>query len=217
MSFTLSAAENVVVPGQNILMKQNYKYLFSLLIHKMILCLHDITENPKNPWQMTPQELRDLLTNNKEITDIHFDDGRAGVIKYAPGILKPYMERIIVTIFIVPNWIILGAPEKEKYSEFLTWAQLKSMHEWGFEIGSHSLNHPDLTKCTDDQLYLEMKMSKDLIKQFLGITTTKFAYPYGLYDERVMHAAAQHYSTAFALNSKLLSNYEVPRKIVLHG
>jgi peptidoglycan/xylan/chitin deacetylase (PgdA/CDA1 family) len=183
----------------------------------MILCLHDITENPTNPWQLTPKELKDILINNKDITEIHFDDGRAGVLKYASEILKPYMNKIQKTIFLVPNWMIIGAPEKEKYSEFLTWSEARSLYELGFEIGSHSLNHPDLTKCSNDQLYMEMRMSKDLIKQFLGITPTKFAYPYGIYDEKVMHMVAQYYSTAFALNSKFLSNYEIPRKIVLHG
>lgn len=182
----------------------------------MIICLHDISEKPKNVWQITPKELIKLLEENKDITEIHFDDGRAGVLKYAPYILKPYMDRINVTLFLVPNWINFGAPETEKYSEFLTWSQARDLYDWGFEIGSHTLNHPDLTVCSDDELYLEMKMSKGLIKQFIGITVTKLAYPYGKFNDKVKINAAPFYNSAFALKSEFLSNYEIPRKIVLH-
>lgn len=181
----------------------------------MIVCLHDIAENPVNEWQITPRELKEIA-ENKEITELHFDDGRAGVLKFAPYILKPYMDRIKVTLFLVPNWINIGAPVHERYSKFLTWSQARTLYELGFEIGSHTLNHPDLRTLPDGALYSELKESKDTITQFLGIEPKRIAYPYGLFNETVKIAASRHYSYGFALRSNDLSNFEISRRIYIH-
>lgn len=53
----------------------------------------------------------------------------------------------------------------------------------GFEIGSHSATHPDLTKTSD--LAYEVLTSKRKLEARLNYTIKCFCYPYDLFDERV--------------------------------
>jgi len=56
----------------------------------------------------------------------------------------------------------------------------------GFEIGSHSLTHPDLTKTS--KLYDEVYLSKIKLESYLGFRINCFSYPYGKYNLRVKRA-----------------------------
>ncbi|MHA1225156.1 MAG: polysaccharide deacetylase family protein [Candidatus Hodarchaeales archaeon] len=55
-----------------------------------------------------------------------------------------------------------------------------------FEIGSHSLSHPeDLKKLDDRKLTEEIAGSKVYLEQIIEMPVTKFCYPSGRYDDRV--------------------------------
>ncbi len=56
------------------------------------------------------------------------------------------------------------------------------------ELGSHTMSHPDLRKLDDDRLELELTHSKDAIEALTGRSCRTFAYPFGLFDERVERA-----------------------------
>jgi len=67
------------------------------------------------------------------------------------------------------------------------------------ELGSHSLTHPDLRKLDDEALAFELADSKTAVERITGRPCRTFAYPYGLYDERVVRAVgAAGYELAFA-------------------
>jgi peptidoglycan/xylan/chitin deacetylase (PgdA/CDA1 family) len=61
----------------------------------------------------------------------------------------------------------------------LTWAQLRSMHATGIEIGSHTCSHPRLSQHTASQQLEELRRSKTVIEQQLGVVVEHFCYPYG--------------------------------------
>jgi len=75
----------------------------------------------------------------------------------------------------------------------MSWQQVRDLQNvYGWEIGSHSINHPNLTTLSDAQLDEELELSKqNLVDQGLRVTT--FATPYGAYDLRVLAAAAKYY------------------------
>ena len=70
--------------------------------------------------------------------------------------------------------------------EPLRWHEIGDMIESDLvSIGSHTVRHPNLTTCTDEQLRDELVDSKALIAQRTGKACSLFCYPGGAYDARV--------------------------------
>lgn len=70
--------------------------------------------------------------------------------------------------------------------EPLGWNEIGDMIESSLiSIGSHTVRHPNLTTCTDEQLRDELVSSKALIAQKTGKACSLFCYPGGAYDARV--------------------------------
>ena len=63
--------------------------------------------------------------------------------------------------------------------KLMTSADILQLHKWGFEIGSHSWSHPDLRRCTPEQVFDEIaSLNRFLIAAGLP-TPVSFAYPGG--------------------------------------
>ena len=79
-------------------------------------------------------------------------------------------------------------------SSALTWDHLRAMKEGGFEVGSHTLSHCDLTKRREGEdmdAYLarvvsELRVSKEIIDEQLHQDTIYLAFPYGEYNQRIL-------------------------------
>jgi peptidoglycan/xylan/chitin deacetylase (PgdA/CDA1 family) len=116
---------------------------------------------------------------------INLDDGYRSTYEIAYPILKKY--GFTASLFIYTDFI--GASANS-----LTWDQLQKMKADGFEVGSHSLSHCDLTKKKqgeDEEQYIErirreLVESKQIIDKELNQNTTYFAFPYGEYNHRVL-------------------------------
>jgi len=116
---------------------------------------------------------------------ITLDDGYRSIYKSAYPILKRY--GYTATLFIYTDFI-------EASGNALSWKQLRELKAAGFEIGSHSISHADLTKKLpheDDQTYWsritrELRNSKEIIDRELNQDTQFFAYPYGNYNQQVL-------------------------------
>lgn len=81
-------------------------------------------------------------------------------------------------------------------------------------FGSHTVSHPLLTSCSDEQLRHELQESRRFIEQITGEPVDLFAYPSGDYDLRVLQAVAvSGYRAAFALDTRRLGelSFEIPR------
>ena len=104
------------------------------------------------------------------------------------------------TFFVCPG--LFGATHPDVAGEegvLLDEAAARDLHEAGMELGSHSLTHPDLCKLSDAELAVELRDSKQGVEAITGRPCRLFAYPYGLYDERVVRAVGvAGYELAFA-------------------
>jgi peptidoglycan/xylan/chitin deacetylase (PgdA/CDA1 family) len=49
----------------------------------------------------------------------------------------------------------------------------------GFEVGNHTFNHVNLTKCSEEEIIDEVKRSNDIIEERTGIPVAGLAYPFG--------------------------------------
>jgi len=79
----------------------------------------------------------------------------------------------------------------------LTTRQVHSMIAAGWEVGAHTLTHPDLTTVDDATLRREVAGSRTLLQRRLGVPVNAFCYPAGRNDARVRAAVrAAGYKTA---------------------
>ncbi|MCU1329502.1 MAG: Polysaccharide deacetylase [Bryobacterales bacterium] len=73
-------------------------------------------------------------------------------------------------------------PVKEanpEVSGFLSWDDVLTLQARGFEIGSHTMEHPILARVTPEYLAAELRESKLSIEQRTGRECSSFAYPNG--------------------------------------
>ena len=105
-----------------------------------------------------------------------FDDGSEGTLTTALPILQEC--GFTGTAYIVYNYIGAGG--------YLGIDQIRELYASGWEIGSHSLNHVNLTERTDRQ-QKEIVDSRRKLQDSLGLPVLTFAYPFGAYDEDSVH------------------------------
>jgi len=110
----------------------------------------------------------------------------------------------------------LGAPELR----LLNQEGLIKVAAKGVAIGSHSRTHPKLTRISPAQLSEEVRGSLDDL-QAIGLSRPLFfAYPYGVYDDKVQKAMKEAgLQGAFTIKSGMVppnqNPYEIPRIEVL--
>ncbi len=110
-----------------------------------------------------------------------FDDGFDSVYRYAWPLLK--QRNMTATVYIIAgfagsldSWDVKIGWRRFRH---LSWEQVRSLGDSGIEIGSHSLNHPDLTRLGDDALRFELQESRSVISENTGLTARSFSIPFG--------------------------------------
>jgi len=86
---------------------------------------------------------------------------------------------------------------------FLSWDQVREMVDGNIEMGSHTVNHPILTKISFDSAMNELILSKNMIQKEINQEVDSFAYPNGRlgdFDNNIIvHAKNLGFKTAFTL------------------
>ena len=139
---------------------------------------------------------------------ITFDDGYKNLAKYVLPFLKK--NKIKATCFIVSNSIGKYNYWDEQNKSFtkrkiMSLKQIKSWVSAGLEIGSHTLNHHDLTTLSNDDKLIEITKPIEILKKKLGIKVKTFSYPFGKYDNKSKYIVKKNYK--YAVNTKR-SRYE---------
>ena len=78
----------------------------------------------------------------------------------------------------------------------LSWGEVREMQQQGIVFGAHTCTHPDLTRLPLDQVEAEVRDSKVIIEDTLGVPVTCSAYPYGRYDRRIREIVRRHFTCA---------------------
>ena len=107
--------------------------------------------------------------------------------------------------------------------EAITIEDLKEMNRHpSMNIGSHTLSHPILTKCSEDLARKEIVESKNVLEKWINQPITSFAYPNGNFSTREINILKENgYDIAFSTQQKYLFNhapintYAIPRFDVL--
>lgn len=101
-----------------------------------------------------------------------FDDGSDTVYSTA----QPIMQRYGFTGVSYIVYYTIGL------THYMNVDQIQALHAAGWEIGSHSLSHKDLTMPPYRQEN-EIVQSRRMLEALLGVPVLSFAYPFGAYDE----------------------------------
>jgi peptidoglycan/xylan/chitin deacetylase (PgdA/CDA1 family) len=85
----------------------------------------------------------------------------------------------------------VGGPVCPAWDGMMNWKQLQELVQDGHEIGSHSMSHPILPGCSEDQIFDEVNQSRQILQARLNIPVESFCYPNGNYDTRTLKALQQ--------------------------
>ncbi|MHB1651796.1 MAG: polysaccharide deacetylase family protein [Desulfitobacteriaceae bacterium] len=167
-----------------------------------VLYYHSVSSSdPKNPLRMPPKEFEKQMAylsqhsyhtvSPSQLSDffngkgtlplnpilVTFDDGYNDNYTNALPIIKKF--GFTATVFVIVN--IVGK------NGHMSWGELEELAHEGWQIGSHTLSHSDLTKLDPSKLTREVKYSKELLEDHFG--PIKFlAYPSGTYNSKVEKA-----------------------------
>ncbi len=144
---------------------------------------------------ITVTELVNVLIHGGDLPSrpvvITFDDGNVDVHQNA----FPIMHELgfVGTMYIVANRL------QSKY--FVDVEQIQVMADDGWEIGSHSMTHTDLT--TDHSIAnFEIRQSMLTLEDATGEAVSSFAYPYGKTDDFLSTKVSEYgYSSGMGLGA----------------
>jgi peptidoglycan/xylan/chitin deacetylase (PgdA/CDA1 family) len=208
----------------------------------LVLCYHAVSDDWPSPLAVTSQQFADQVRYLAErgyrgvtfteaalepagkVVAFTFDDGYLSVGELARPILESH--GMVGTIYVPTKLIEAGAPLAWDGTDHwlgtpyelelapLSWEQLRSLSQAGWEIGSHALDHPHLTGLDDAELHTQLADSRRECAEKVGAECTSVAFPYGESDERVQREAQRvGYSAAAMLSSDLRrrSRFACPR------
>jgi len=183
----------------------------------LVLCYHAVSEDWDADLSVSPAQLESqvqlMLSRGYRGATFHdavyappspkafavtFDDAFRSVIELG----FPILSRLGVpgTVFVPTSFTGSDAPmswpgidhwlDGPHASELvpMSWEELASLAEAGWEIGAHTLTHPHLTELDDASLARELEESRRDCESNLGQPCRSFAYPYSDEDDRVVRA-----------------------------
>ena len=204
----------------------------------LVLCYHAVSDRWPSTLAVRPGALRRQLTMllddgyravdfstvvtepaERKLLAVTFDDNFRSVIDHGFPILEQL--GIPATMFVpvdfvgaerlswpgIDHW--LSGPFEHELAAG-DWASLKRLAAAGWEIGSHTLTHPDLTRTSDDRLDHELARSRATIEAQLGRSCPSLAYPYGACDRRVIEAAGR---AGYAFAATLPRQFDAPQAL----
>lgn len=159
------------------------------------------------------------------MTALTFDDGLQSVHSHAWPVLQRY--GLAATVFLVAetltpagravDWVDTPPPYPLLT---MTLDEVQEMKAAGVAFASHSYSHFDLTSLTREQCVIDLRRSRELLEDVLGMSVPYLAYPRGLHDAGVRAAAAEAgYSHSFTLpqGKEDFGPHAVPRVGIFPG
>jgi peptidoglycan/xylan/chitin deacetylase (PgdA/CDA1 family) len=110
-----------------------------------------------------------------------FDDGHLSNFNIAFPILL--QARIDAIFFITTDWI--------GQKDFMNENMIRNLCDSGMTIGSHGKSHKFLSDLKDEQIYYELKSSKDRLEDIIQRNILCLSYPGGRYNDRVVNIARE--------------------------
>jgi peptidoglycan/xylan/chitin deacetylase (PgdA/CDA1 family) len=140
---------------------------------------------------VTVAELADRAAGAKPppgLVALTFDDGMDDNHEFVLPILAELGIR--ATVYVITG--LIGKPNpwmaKDSGARMMTAEELRELVSAGFEIGAHTMTHPDLSQLDYETCLRESRDSRQALERLLGVGIRTFAYPYCRYSSTAMAA-----------------------------
>ena len=152
---------------------------------------------------------------------ITFDDAFAETLVVAARVLTE--ANMKATVFapsgLLGQEVELRSPVGHSHStsrgRIASGNDLKAWRDQGFDVGSHSSTHPDLTSETPARILIEAQDSKRSLEEILQSPVVDFCYPYTHHNaicRRLVERCG--YRSAFAGEPPMHDLYAIPRMMI---
>lgn len=124
-----------------------------------------------------------------KLVALTFDDGYRDFLSNAWPVLRGY--GFPASVFLIAGRMDADyeASGGEKIP-LLSWEEAASLQREGVVFGSHTVTHPKLTKIPLEEARKELEMSRDVLRQRLGVGPSFICYPHGRASTEI-HAMAR--------------------------
>jgi peptidoglycan/xylan/chitin deacetylase (PgdA/CDA1 family) len=173
-----------------------------------------------NGYQVVPlRELVDYYLNKGPrplagSVVIVVDDGHASVYRHMFPLVRKY--GVPVTLFIYPSAI-------SNASYAMTWDQLRELKGTGlFDLQGHTYWHPNFKRDAkrmsrpeyERSVALQLNRSRERLEKELGGPVDMLAWPFGIYDDRLMEQAKEAgYVAAFSIEARSAAEEDLLMKL----
>ena len=145
------------------------------------------------------RELEYLAVHERVISlDDALEGGAGGVVLTFDDGTPDFHDRVVPTLerFRLPATLYLATRLPESGSG-VTWSQLADALTTGLvTVGSHTHSHADLARATNQEAGVEMRQSKELIEDRLGVECRDFAFPWAVASPGAILAARAIFRSA---------------------
>lgn len=130
---------------------------------------------------------------------LSFDDGYLHLMDNVLPVLRDL--DFTATVFVVSGMVGMDAGQAHYANadfdrDLLGWGHLETLLKDGFEIGSHTLSHPWLSKLSESEAEYELEQSGRNLQKRLQVPIRSLAYPYGDVNRAVKETASRFYEYA---------------------
>jgi peptidoglycan/xylan/chitin deacetylase (PgdA/CDA1 family) len=139
----------------------------------------------------TPYNL--MKSSNNKVVILTFDDGWKSQYSNAIPVLNKYGFK--ATFFIICNFV--GVYDPEIKEERMSWKDIETLHNAGYDIETHTMNHANLTKLSANKLNFEVGQSKQCLRDH-SINSTIMATPFdaGWNNATVINIISKYFDLA---------------------
>jgi peptidoglycan/xylan/chitin deacetylase (PgdA/CDA1 family) len=146
---------------------------------------------------------------------VTFDDGLRDNYTTALPILRQY--GIPATVYVAVGFIGGSSPwiAPGPAAEMLSEDEVRALAVAGWEIGAHTMTHPDLSQLDCDRCLTEIESSRDALARMTGARIETFAYPYGRYGPAAVAATRDAgLRAALTIGSGSWAPFTLPRAML---
>jgi peptidoglycan/xylan/chitin deacetylase (PgdA/CDA1 family) len=120
---------------------------------------------------------------------LSFDDGMDDNHEFVLPILREH--GVPATVYVTTG--LIGKPNpwmaSDSGARMMTAGELRDLVSAGFEVGAHTVTHPDLSELNYEACLGEMLDSRSTLERLLGAPIRTFAYPFCEYGPAALAAA----------------------------
>lgn len=129
---------------------------------------------------------------------ITIDDAYANTVDAVLPILLEF--GMTATVYVTTGYV----DRVIRGMRMISWRGVRTLHECGFEVGAHSVTHPELDTVQSKQAVDEVRLPKQRLEDELAAPVHSYAYPHGYYTRGLQRlVATSAYTSAAAVRNEV--------------